>query len=137
MQFDIFKKVFYCESFLRVILSNDYASAGVSKSYYYYILGKLRKLNLIQDNKINFSIVIPFKIGNNNLTVKFEPTIIFVNKIRKTLYVIDNKRCDVDEELLKELELKEDRRDIPCKKIIEEIFKRVIQSVNSKGVIYV
>jgi len=137
MQYDVFKKIFHCESFLKVLLNNDYVSAEVSKSYYYYILGKLRNLSLIQDNKVNFSMVIPFKIEDNNFTVKFEPTIVFVSKKRKMLYIIDYRRCNIDEELLKELDLKDGKRDFPCKKIIEEIFNHVIQDVSNKGVIYV
>jgi len=137
MQFDIFKKVFYCESFLRVILNSDYTSAGVSKSYYYYLLGKLRNLNLIQDNKINFSVVVPFKISNDFL-IKFEPVIVLVNKKKKMLYLIDHKRCNVgDEELFKELNLNDGKRGMPCKRIIEEIFKYVMQIINERGAIYV
>ena len=137
MQFDVFKKIFYCESFLKVILNNEYTSAGVSKSYYYYLLGKLKNLNLIQDNKISFNVVIPFKIGNDFL-IKFEPVIVLVNKKKKMLYLIDHKRCNVvDDDLLKELKLKDGKRDIPCKRIIEEIFKYVMQNINERGVIYV
>ena len=138
MQFDVFKKIFYYESFLKVILNNDYMSAGVSKSYYYYLLRKLRNLNLIQDNKINFRVVIPFKISNDFL-IKFEPVVVYVNKKNKTLYLIDHKkRCNIDDyELAKELNLKNGKKDIPCKRIIEEIFKYVMQNVNEKGVIYV
>jgi len=137
MQYDVFKKIFHYESFLKVILNSDYISAEVSKSYYYYILGKLKNLNLIQDNKLNFSMVIPFKMEDNNFTVKLEPTIVFVSKKRKMLYIIDYRRCSIDEELLKELDLKDVKRDIPCKKIIEEIFKHITQDVSNKGVIYV
>jgi len=137
MQYEVFKKTFHCESFLKVILNSDYLSAEVSKSYYYYILGKLRNLSLIQDNKVNFSMVIPFKTEYNNFTIKFEPPIVFVSRMRKMLYIIDYRRCNIDEELLKELELKDGKRDAPCKKIVEEIFKHVIQDVSKKGVIYV
>ncbi|ARM76902.1 hypothetical protein [Acidianus manzaensis] len=133
-----FKKVFQKEAYLKVIVNPDYKEAEMSKSYYYYILEKLKKINLIdKDNKLTFTIIVSFQLDERDFAIKFEPILVFLSKNRKILYIFDvRKRCNVDEELLKELGMN-DKRQYSCRKIIENIYKLILESILNKGVIYV
>ncbi|AWR98056.1 hypothetical protein DFR86_11265 [Acidianus sulfidivorans JP7] len=140
MDKNLFKNIFLRESYLKVLVNQDFKETGLSKSYYYYILDKLKKSNLInENNKLNFTIVVAYKLDDKDFSIKFEPILVFLSIKRKILYIFDiRKKCFLDEEILKELGKDgKGKKEYSCRNIIENIYKIVSEHIIDKGVIYV
>ncbi|MEM0305003.1 MAG: hypothetical protein QW232_06995 [Saccharolobus sp.] len=133
---NVFSKIFHNEMYLKVIANPDYKLAKMSKSYYYYILNKLRKIDLLSDNKLNFTIVIAFSC--DKFTIKLKPLMAFLDKRKKLLYIINiREKCYIEDEILKEFTtLNSINRNTNCKKIIENLYNTILNSLTN-GVIHV
>jgi hypothetical protein len=75
------------EVYLKVLVSDDRLSLHLSKSYYYYILSQLKRLELIKDNAISFKAIIPVVI--NEKGIEFDNSIAYVDKNNNLLIFID------------------------------------------------
>jgi hypothetical protein len=77
------------EVYLKVLVSDDRLSLRLSKSYYYYILSQLKRLELIKDNAIWFRAIIPVII--NEKGIEFDNSVAYVDKNNNLLIFIDMK----------------------------------------------
>jgi len=57
------------ETYVRV-LSNDKRGEEISKSYFYFIVDKLRQMGLLLDNAISFKAVIPYSVTSKGISLK-------------------------------------------------------------------
>ncbi|BAB66744.1 hypothetical protein [Sulfurisphaera tokodaii] len=67
------------EVYIRV-LSNDKRDGEISKSYFYFIVDKLRKMGLLLDNAISFKVVIPYAPDDKGGIVLREGIMYITNK---------------------------------------------------------
>ncbi|QGA54025.1 hypothetical protein GFS03_05275 [Sulfolobus sp. E5-1-F] len=77
---DSFSKV---KDYLRV-LSNDKRNGEISKSYFYFIVDRLRRIGLLIDNAIGFKAVIPFTVTNKGISLK--EGIMYITNDKKLIY---------------------------------------------------
>ncbi len=132
---DLFRKITENEIYLKVLSYPDFKVVGVSKSYYYYTLEKLKEINLIKDGKINFKLVVSYIYDNKNQLIKIDPAFIFIGK--SLMYVVDSrKRCNIDYELLTDLGIEDGRNTNLCKKV-KKALSNMINEYLITGVINV
>ncbi|WP_338598692.1 hypothetical protein V6M85_08340 [Sulfolobus tengchongensis] len=79
---DIFRKL-KDDIYLRV-LSTDKRGEEISKSYFYFIVDKLRKMNLLLDNAVSFKAVLPYETKNN--TVLLEDGILYISSKKQMIF---------------------------------------------------
>ncbi|NON62413.1 hypothetical protein HLB03_06860, partial [Acidianus sp. DSM 29099] len=56
----------------------------LSKSYYYYILKRLKELDLLEDDKITFRIALPYKLSKSGL--ELVNGILYITEDKKLVY---------------------------------------------------
>ncbi|EWG06711.1 MAG: hypothetical protein ASUL_08284 [Candidatus Aramenus sulfurataquae] len=78
------------ENYFRV-LAMDKKWEEISKSYFYYIVGKLRELGLLLDNAISFKVVLPFTVNEGGFHVS--DGLLYLTEDRKLVYY--NPKFDV------------------------------------------
>ena len=66
------------ETYVRV-LSSDKRGEEISKSYFYFIVDKLRQMGLLLDNAISFKAVIPYSVTFKGISLK-EAILYITNK---------------------------------------------------------
>ena len=86
---DIFNKFTTEPVYLKVLLSDDRKEIKISKSYYYFILSKLKENNLINENAISFKAAIPIIITEKG--IEFDNSIMYVDDENKLLIFIDHQ----------------------------------------------
>jgi hypothetical protein len=59
------------ETYLRV-LASDKKWDEISKSYFYFIMNKLRALGLLIDNALSFKVLLPYKPSHNGSQLQKE-----------------------------------------------------------------
>lgn len=77
---DSFSKV---KDYLRV-LSSDRRDGEISKSYFYFIVDRLRRMGLLIDNAIGFKVVLPFTVNNKGINLK--EGIMYITNDRHLIY---------------------------------------------------
>ncbi|BFH72160.1 hypothetical protein SJAV_01040 [Sulfurisphaera javensis] len=71
------------EVYIRV-LSSDKRGEEISKSYFYFIVDKLRKMGLLLDNAISFKAVIPYSINGKSVSLK--EGIMYITNKKQIIY---------------------------------------------------
>ncbi len=71
------------EIYMRV-LASDRRGDEISKSYYYFIVNKLKQIGLLIDNAIGFKIVFPFKAESDSISIS--EGIMFITENKKLVY---------------------------------------------------
>ncbi|BCU69619.1 hypothetical protein [Stygiolobus caldivivus] len=71
------------ETYIRV-LTSDKKWDEISKSYFYFIVNKLRSLGLLIDNALSFKVLLPYKPSYNSISVT--EGISFITKDKKLIY---------------------------------------------------
>lgn len=59
---DIFQRL-SDDKIMKIISSHE--RQGISKSYFYFLLDRLRYLKIMKDNSIAFKMIIPFRVNGN------------------------------------------------------------------------
>ena len=72
------------EVYLKV-LASDRRDGEISKSYFYFIVDKLRRMGLLLDNAISFKVVMPYSV-NERGEVRLRDGILYVTSRRKVVY---------------------------------------------------
>ena len=122
---NIFKKIIGNNLYLKVLLYPDFREIGVSKSYYYYILGKLNKLNLINNGKINFRVMVSYIYDDKLQTIKIDPIFILLSK--NMLCIIDlRRRCSIDDKVVEDLKIREVTKE-RIKRALSQIIKQYLE----------
>ncbi|MDT7862589.1 MAG: hypothetical protein RRA45_10310 [Saccharolobus sp.] len=122
---NIFKKIIGNNLYLKVLLYPDFREIGVSKSYYYYILGKLNKLNLINNGKINFRVIVSYIYDDKLQTIKIDPIFILLSK--NMLCIIDlRRRCSIDDKVVEDLKIREVTKE-RIKRALSQIIKQYLE----------
>jgi hypothetical protein len=120
---NIFKKIIGNNLYLKVLLYPDFREIGVSKSYYYYILGKLNKLNLINNGKINFRVIVSYIYDDKLQTIKIDPILLSKNM----LCIIDlRRRCSIDDKVVEDLKIREVTKE-RIKRALSQIIKQYLE----------
>ncbi len=131
----LFKKIVENEIYLKVLSCPDFKMAGISKSYYYYILEKLKEINLIKDGKINFKLLVSYTYDNKDHSIRIDPSFIFIGN--NLMYVLDSrKRCNLAYELLQGLGIDDEKNSDLCKKV-KKILSNILNQYLTSGVINV
>ncbi|QGR19795.1 hypothetical protein [Stygiolobus azoricus] len=131
----LFRKITENEIYLKVLSYSDFKVAGVSKSYYYYALEKLKEINLIRDRKINFKLVVSYFYDNKDKLIKIDPAFIFIGK--NYMCIFDSRRrCNMEYELLAELGIEDGRNTNLYEKVKNALFN-MINKYLTTGVINV
>ncbi|AWR98032.1 hypothetical protein DFR86_11130 [Acidianus sulfidivorans JP7] len=65
------------------VLASDKRNKEISKSYYYFIVNKLRNLGLLIDNAISFRMALPFTVDLHGISI--DRGIIFITDDNKNL----------------------------------------------------
>lgn len=102
------------EDFLRLgddnylkALASDKRGNEISKSYFYFIVNKLRQIGLLIDNALAFKVILPFYIAYDS--IKLADGIIFITDDKKLVYYYykdlkyDCRNCPVVEECVRNL----------------------------------
>ncbi|QIW24597.1 hypothetical protein EWF20_10935 [Sulfolobus sp. S-194] len=129
------------EVYVRV-LSSDKRDGEISKSYFYFIVDKLRKMGLLLDNAISFKLVIPYTLNDKREIVLKDGIIYITNKkqliyfdIYDTTYVCGN--CSVIlscvhglKQIAYELGIKirDDNPDLAWYKILKDIQRSLLEA---------
>jgi|OSPMetMinimDraft_2_1075162.scaffolds.fasta_scaffold08950_2 hypothetical protein len=71
------------EIYLRV-LASDKRGEEISKSYYYFIVNRLRQMGLLLDNAISFKAVFPFEVTSNGISLT--DSIMFITDDKTLVY---------------------------------------------------
>lgn len=129
------------ETYLRV-LASDKKWDEISKSYFYFIVNKLRALGLLIDNALSFKVLLPYKTSHNGLSVT--EGIAFVTQDKKLIYYnAENETykcggCPVNSECLlgvkslaKEMEVKirNEELDTAWLSVIESVKSQVMSNL--------
>ncbi len=79
---DIFQRL-SDDKIMKIISSHE--RQGISKSYFYFLLDRLRYLKIMKDNSIAFKMIIPFRVNGN---IKFSNGLAYISS-NNTLYYIN------------------------------------------------
>ncbi|AOL16449.1 hypothetical protein BFU36_06740 [Sulfolobus sp. A20] len=71
------------------VLASDRRGDEISKSYYYFIVNKLKQIGLLVDNAIGFKVVFPFKTKSDNISISDGIMFITDNKYLVYYYTKD------------------------------------------------
>ncbi|MCH4816448.1 MAG: hypothetical protein QXY87_11265 [Saccharolobus sp.] len=77
---DSFSKV---KDYLRV-LSSDKRDGKISKSYFYFIVDRLRRMGLLIDNALGFKAVVPFTVNSKGISLK--EGIMYITNDKQLIY---------------------------------------------------
>ena len=72
------------EVYLKV-LASDRRDGEISKSYFYFIVDKLRRMGLLLDNAISFKVVMPYSVSERG-EVRLRDGILYVTSRKKIVY---------------------------------------------------
>ncbi len=81
LRFDIFQRL-SDDRLIRIISSHE--KQGFSKSYFYFLLDKLKALKLVKDNSIAFRMIIPFQ---SNDKIEFSKGLAYVSSDNIFYYI--------------------------------------------------
>ncbi|MEM3292374.1 MAG: hypothetical protein QXY60_06530 [Saccharolobus sp.] len=82
------------ENFVKVLSSHD--KMDMSKSYFYLMLNKARKMGLVKDNALSFKLVIPFDIKQKSL-FNMDDGILYITDDKELIYInlnVNYFRCE-------------------------------------------
>ncbi|AKA74566.1 hypothetical protein SULI_12285 [Saccharolobus solfataricus] len=71
------------KDYLRV-LSSDKRDGEISKSYFYFIVDRLRRMELLIDNAIGFKAILPFTVNNKGISLK--EGIMYITNDKQLIY---------------------------------------------------
>ncbi len=75
------------ETYFRV-LASDKRGSEISKSYYYFIVNKLRSVGLLIDNAVGFKAVLPFSVSSGNISLG--EGVMFITDNRRLVYYAED-----------------------------------------------
>ncbi len=129
------------ETYFRV-LASDKRGSEISKSYYYFIVNKLRSVGLLIDNAVGFKAVLPFSVSSGNISLG--EGVMFITDNRRLVYYNPEEttytcgKCPVTHECLsalksivKEVDIKvrNEELDDAWISVIEEIKSELISNL--------
>jgi hypothetical protein len=124
------------DTYLRV-LASDKRGNEISKSYYYFIVNKLRSIGLLLDNAISFKAVFPFIISSEHISLN--DSIMFITDDKKLIYYNSKDdtygcgRCPVNSECLKGLKIIVKEVDIKVRnEYLDDAWLSVITEIKSE-----
>jgi len=124
------------DTYLR-ILASDKRGKDISKSYYYFIVNKLRAIGLLLDNAISFKAVFPFTISSQHISIS--DSIMFITDDKKLIYYnSDNDTytcggCPVNSQCLKGLKSIVKEVDIKVRnEYLDDAWLSVIDGIKSE-----
>ena len=72
------------ENYIRV-LSSDKKGEEISKSYFYFIVNKLRQMGLLLDNAISFKVVVPYSVISKGISLK--KGILYITNKKEMIFI--------------------------------------------------
>ncbi len=66
------------------VISSDKRNEGISKSYFYFVVNKMRSIGLLVDNAVAFKIAFPFSVSHERLEIG--EGIMFITEGRTLVY---------------------------------------------------